>query len=86
MIEEVHGAIFDLVELVKIYQSKNRLARLLMSTLFKRRMNELDAVVDRAILRLQASGTPSLAQLRTWWCGFVFASMLSTCVMRELGP
>ncbi|CAM9474613.1 unnamed protein product [Laminaria digitata] len=53
LIEDVHDAIFDLVELVKTYQSKNKLSKVLMSTLFKRRQEELDAVVDRAIVRLQ---------------------------------
>ena len=53
MIEDVHGAIFDLVQLIKTYQSKNKLSRLFMSTLFKRRQDELDAVVNQAIMRLQ---------------------------------
>lgn len=55
MIEDVHEAIFDLVELIKTFQSKNRLSRLLMSTLFRRRQQELDAVVNQAIMRLQVS-------------------------------
>lgn len=55
MIEDVHGAIFDLVQLIKTYQSKNMLSRLFMSTLFKRRQEELNAVVDQAIMRLQVS-------------------------------
>ncbi|CBN75056.1 Transmembrane receptor kinase [Ectocarpus siliculosus] len=53
LIDDVHEAIFDLVELIKTYQSKNKLSKVLMSTLFKRRQDELDAVVDRAIVRLQ---------------------------------
>lgn len=53
LIEDVHDAISDLVELTKVYQSKNKLSKVLMSTLFKRRQGELDAVVDRAITRLQ---------------------------------
>ncbi|CAM9529744.1 unnamed protein product, partial [Ectocarpus fasciculatus] len=52
LMEDVHDAVCDLVELIKTYQSKNRLSKVLMSTLFKRRQDELDAVVDRAILRL----------------------------------
>ena len=55
MIEDVHGAIFDLVQLIKTYQSKNKLSKVFMSTLFKRRQEELDAVVDQAIMRLQVS-------------------------------
>ncbi|CAM9381942.1 unnamed protein product, partial [Ectocarpus sp. 4 AP-2014] len=53
LIEDVHDAIFDLVELIKTFQSKNKLSKLVLSTLFKRRQDELDAVVDRAITRLQ---------------------------------
>lgn len=55
MMEEVHDAIYDLLELTKTYQSKNRLLQLLTSTLFKRRQDEMGAVVDRAILSLQVS-------------------------------
>lgn len=55
LIEDVHEAIFDLVELIKTYKSKNKLSKVLMSTLFKRRQDELDAVVDRAIVRLQVT-------------------------------
>ncbi|CAM9996955.1 unnamed protein product, partial [Ectocarpus sp. 4 AP-2014] len=53
LIEDVHDAIYDLVELIKTFQSKNKLSKLCLSTLFKRRQDELDAVVDRAIMRLQ---------------------------------
>ncbi|CAM9383003.1 unnamed protein product [Ectocarpus fasciculatus] len=53
LIEDVHDAIFDLVELIKTFKAKNKLSKLFLSTLFKRRQDELDAVVDRAIMRLQ---------------------------------
>ncbi|CAN0158219.1 unnamed protein product, partial [Ectocarpus sp. 4 AP-2014] len=53
LIEDVHDAIYDLVELMKTFQSKSKLSKLCLSTLFKRRQDELDAVVDRAIMRLQ---------------------------------
>ncbi|CAM9704764.1 unnamed protein product [Ectocarpus sp. 12 AP-2014] len=52
LMEDVHDAVCDLVELIKTYQSKNRLSKVLISTLFKRRQDELDAVVDRAIVGL----------------------------------
>lgn len=55
LMEDVHDAVLDLVELIKTYQSKNKLSKVLMSTLFRRRQDELDAVVDRAILRLHVS-------------------------------
>ncbi|CAN0262805.1 unnamed protein product [Ectocarpus sp. 4 AP-2014] len=53
LMDDVHDAIFDLVELFKTFQSKNKPSKLLRSTLFKQRQNELDAVVDRAIMHLQ---------------------------------
>lgn len=56
LIEEVHAAVFDLMELIRAFQSKNKLSKVFMSTLFKRRQEELDAVVDRAVMRLQVSG------------------------------
>lgn len=62
LIEDVHDAIFDLVELIKTYQNKNKFSKLFVSTLFKRRQEELHAVVDRAITRLQVSGSPCLAR------------------------
>ena len=51
----MHEAIFDLVELIKTYGSKNRLSKVLMSTLFKRRQAELEAAIDRAAARMQVS-------------------------------
>lgn len=35
LMDDVHDAISDLVELIKTYQSKNKLSKVLMSTLFK---------------------------------------------------
>ncbi len=55
LVDDVHDAIFDLVELIKTFQSKNKLSKLFLSTLFKRRKDELEATVDRAIMRLQVS-------------------------------
>ncbi|CAM9813472.1 unnamed protein product [Scytosiphon promiscuus] len=52
LMEDVHDAVSDLVELITTYQSKNKLSKVMVSSLFKRRQDELDAVVDRAILRL----------------------------------
>ena len=49
----MHDAVFDLVELIKTYQSKNKLSKVLMSTLFKQRQMELEAVIDRVVVRLQ---------------------------------
>lgn len=55
MIEDVHEAVAALVELVKNYQSRNKVSKVLVSTLFKRRQEEAEAVVDRAIWRLNVS-------------------------------
>ncbi|CAM9983807.1 unnamed protein product, partial [Ectocarpus fasciculatus] len=49
LMEEVHDAVSDLVELITTYQNKSKLAQVLTSTLFKRRQDELNAVMDRAI-------------------------------------
>lgn len=56
----MHDAVCDLVELIKAYESKNKMSKVLTSTLFKRRLDELDAVVDRAILRLHVSDVKRL--------------------------
>ena len=53
--EEVHDAVSDLVELIKTYQNKSRLGQVLTSTLFQRRQDELNAVLDRAICGLHVS-------------------------------
>ncbi|CAM9240971.1 unnamed protein product, partial [Hapterophycus canaliculatus] len=53
LVQEVHEAISDLLGLIKTFQSKNKLSKLFLSTLFRRRQEELDAVVDRVIVRLQ---------------------------------
>lgn len=55
LIEEVHYAVEDLVELIMTYQSKNKLSKVLMSTSFKRRQDDLEAAIDRALGRLQVS-------------------------------
>ncbi|CAM9308013.1 unnamed protein product, partial [Laminaria digitata] len=53
LMAEVHQTVSDLVELIKAYQSKNKLSKLLMSTLFRRREDEMGAIVDRAIVCMQ---------------------------------
>lgn len=55
LIQDVHDAIVDLVELIKAYQSRCALSKVLVSTLFKRRQEEADAVIDRAAARLHVS-------------------------------
>ena len=55
LIEDVRDAVGDLVEIIKTYQSKGRLSQVLMSTLFKRRQEEMEAVIEAAISRLNVS-------------------------------
>lgn len=50
--EDVRDAVSDLVDIIKTYQSKGRLSQVVMSTLFKRRQDEAEGVIDAAISRL----------------------------------
>lgn len=86
LIEDVHDAIYDLVELIMTFQSKNKLAKVCLSTLFKRRQDELDAVVDRAIMRLQVRGFSVLPLHRHSGSVLGCAHLLSKawCTMRAL--
>lgn len=60
MIEDVREAITDLVDLMKTYQSKNNLSKVLTSSVFKRRLNEAEAVVAQALPLLQVCVSDSL--------------------------
>ena len=51
LIEGVREAVARLVGIIQTYQSKNRLAKVLTSTLLKRRLEEADRAIDRAINR-----------------------------------
>ncbi|CAB1102899.1 unnamed protein product [Ectocarpus sp. CCAP 1310/34] len=55
LIKEVRDAVSDLVELIKTFQNKSKLGKVLTSTLFKRRQDELNTVIDRAIGGLNVS-------------------------------
>lgn len=55
LIEDVGDAVGDLVEIMKTYKSKGKLSQIVTSTLFKRRQDEAEAVVDAAVSRLQVS-------------------------------
>lgn len=59
LVEAVHEAISELVELIKTFQNQNKLLRLLTSTLFKKRQAELNAAVDRAIAQFQVGNVRS---------------------------
>ena len=58
-IEDVRDAVGDLVEIIKTYKSKGRISQVLTSTLFKRRQEEAEAVIDAAVCRLQVSAVSS---------------------------
>ena len=55
LLEDVHDSVSDLVGIMQTYNAKGRISRLFMSTLFKRRQEEAEAVLNRAISRLQVS-------------------------------
>lgn len=55
LVEDVRTAVRDMVELIKTYRSKKRLSQVIISTMFRRRMAETDAVIDRAIADLKVS-------------------------------
>ena len=49
MMEDVHDSVSDMLELTKTYSGKNKISKLMTSTLFKKRYEELEACVGRAI-------------------------------------
>lgn len=55
LIKNVQDAIGDMVGLIKTYKSKRRIAQVLISTLFKRRMEEAEAVINQAFSDLMVS-------------------------------
>ena len=55
LVEDVRDSVADLVAIIKTYQSKGRLSQIMMSTLFKRRQEEAEAVIEAAVARLQVS-------------------------------
>lgn len=55
MLEDVKDAVGDLLDIIKTYKSKNKISQVLMSSLFRQRQDEAEAVIDRAISRLHVS-------------------------------
>ncbi|CAB1102896.1 unnamed protein product [Ectocarpus sp. CCAP 1310/34] len=64
LMEEVHDAVSDLVELIKTFQNKSKLGKMLTSTLFKRRQDELNAVIDRAVWGLHVQVGHDVGQIQ----------------------
>lgn len=60
LLEDVHEAVRDLVQIMRTYHSKNKMSQVIVSSLFKRRLEEAEAVVDVAISRLQVRFSSSL--------------------------
>ena len=52
VIEDVRDAIADLIDIIKTYRSGNRLRQVLTSSVFKRREEEANLAIDRAVTLL----------------------------------
>ena len=55
LLEDVYDSVSDLVGVMQTYNAKGNISRLFVSTLFKRRQEEAEAVLNRAISRSQVS-------------------------------
>lgn len=74
LLEEVRESIDDLVQLIHIYRRKNRMVRVMTSTLFRRRQEELEAGINLAVNRLQARDQNVLGvggYGDRWWQAFI---------------
>ena len=55
LIENVQEAISDLVDLIKTFKSKNKITQVVVSTMFKTRMDETQAVINQTFSELVVS-------------------------------
>lgn len=55
LMDNVQDAIGDMVGLIKTYNSKRRITQVVVSTLFKRRMEETEAVINQTFSDLMVS-------------------------------
>ena len=53
LLEEVRISVNDLLQIMQAYRSKNKLSRILVSSLFKRRQEEAETAIDKALSRLE---------------------------------
>lgn len=60
LLKDVRDAVGDLVEIIQTYKAKNKMSQVLTSTLFKRRQEEAEAVINDAIGRLQVGSDTSV--------------------------
>lgn len=56
LLDDVHDAVVDLIQLIQTYQSKNKICKIMASSLFQQRQAEAEAVINMAMSRLQVSG------------------------------
>lgn len=55
VVDDVRDAIADLIDIIKTYRSSNRLRQVLTSSVFKRREEEANLAIDRALTLLNVS-------------------------------
>ena len=60
LLEDVYDSVSDLVGIMQTYNAKGKISRLFVSTLFKHRQEEAEAIINRAIARLQVSSANRL--------------------------
>lgn len=75
LVEDVHEAIRDLVQIMQVYNSKNKISKIVVSSLIKRRQEEAEAAVNVAISRLQVSTSPSIGCVDSFAHVMVFCSL-----------
>lgn len=62
LLDDVRESIEDLVQIIQTYKAKNKFSKVMMSTLFRKRQEEAEAVINMAISRLQVSETRRIAR------------------------
>lgn len=55
LIEDVRDAIGDMVDLIKLYKSRGRISQVVVSTLFRRRMEQAESVINQTFSDLMVS-------------------------------
>lgn len=63
LIGDVQDAIGDMLDLIRTYSSKRRITQVVVSTLFKRRMDETEAVINQTFADLMVSSSCAVSLL-----------------------
>ena len=84
LIEDVHAAVEDMVGLIRTYRSKRRISKVIVSTMFKRRMEETEATIDRAISDLKVSSSTKVIIPSRGNCLFYAGSRLTVELARPV--